>query len=744
MNVLLTTATMVGVLLGSAHLTCADSLALEKIERQIKQEPDYSKKPWYCLLVFGEKARTHIWLVLDDKTMYVDRNANGDLTEPGEMVLRKKRFVFDIGELFDSDGKSMGKLEVKSFPNGGPAELSFTLPNGWQQHVGFRVGYSNQRFRFSRKLQWAPIIHLNGPLQLKPFSAITVLPRKLDGHPEMATSFRIFLGTPGIGKATFAKYSCQAPAYKNGYRQITAEIEFKNRQHSPKKLKYQLSVKESPSGLLCKPINVPAEVAGGIAKITLSIPDWPGVQVKPCTIDGLVIGFPDDVAGIKEALKRTDKSVRYEIISAIQRFGDRSKETIELLVSQCSSEPFDAESIPIRTLKSWASDNKAIADLIVDFASADDSNLRAGAVAAIMAGVIRNDETLPIVISRATDPEVTVRVAAVYALREFPKHSSTTIPVLVKSLSDPNILVQLNTLGTLASLGRKSFAATARIVQLMDSGSKDVRQEAANAIIKIAPERIPEIITKVTASDSVATVAAFELEKLNGDVSSNKTSVTLVSTKTPPIAQLRLLRLLPDVKRLTIRHRMINSVSAELKHLKQLEYLELRLSQPTDELMPVIAELPALRELGLSGGTITDQGLQYVKNAKNLVRLSLGGNKITDAGLIHIRDLKKLKYLSLIETKTTDAGFVHLKHLHDLERLYLYHTKCTITTIEQIGHLQELRILGLRNTAIDDNAIPLIAKLKKLRVLFAEGSKITPEGVKMLKDQLPNCRVYLK
>src|SRR4029453_11953400 len=36
------------------------------------------------LLVFGPEAKTRVWLVVDGDDLYVDANANGDLTEAGE------------------------------------------------------------------------------------------------------------------------------------------------------------------------------------------------------------------------------------------------------------------------------------------------------------------------------------------------------------------------------------------------------------------------------------------------------------------------------------------------------------------------------------------------------------------------------------------------------------------------------------------------------------------------------------
>jgi RNA polymerase sigma factor (sigma-70 family) len=48
------------------------------------KEPRYQKEPRYALLVFGAKREQRVWMVLDGATLYVDRNGNGDLTEPGK------------------------------------------------------------------------------------------------------------------------------------------------------------------------------------------------------------------------------------------------------------------------------------------------------------------------------------------------------------------------------------------------------------------------------------------------------------------------------------------------------------------------------------------------------------------------------------------------------------------------------------------------------------------------------------
>src|SRR2546430_659994 len=71
--------------------TLAPAGDLAKIDRTLGKEPAYQSKPRYCLLVFGPEARFRVWLAFDGDTVYVDRNGNGDLAEPGERLEPAKK-----------------------------------------------------------------------------------------------------------------------------------------------------------------------------------------------------------------------------------------------------------------------------------------------------------------------------------------------------------------------------------------------------------------------------------------------------------------------------------------------------------------------------------------------------------------------------------------------------------------------------------------------------------------------------
>ena len=120
--------TLVACLILCSNAWTAD---LTRIERFIAKEPLYkTKAPEYCLLVFGPEAKTRVWLVRDGDTLYVDRNGNGDLTEPGEWTKQGRA----------SDGTHGFQIDELSLPDDPFPQNSSGL---WvyrnTQPMGFRI-----------------------------------------------------------------------------------------------------------------------------------------------------------------------------------------------------------------------------------------------------------------------------------------------------------------------------------------------------------------------------------------------------------------------------------------------------------------------------------------------------------------------------------------------------------------------------------------------------------------------------
>jgi hypothetical protein len=202
---------------------------LAKIERKIAKEPAYqTKTPKYCLLVFGLDAKTHVWLVQDGDTLYVDRNGNGDLTEEGKRVKIKQESkdyrAFEVGDLkidgMTHTGLTVSQMKASPESVGNDEEwerIKKSGPEPWMWWVRItaeraaddkrdlpkKVAYvingdGAGMLLFADKPQDAPIIHLNGPFTL------SLQDRKQRFIPGEKLMLQIGVGPQGVGPGTFA------------------------------------------------------------------------------------------------------------------------------------------------------------------------------------------------------------------------------------------------------------------------------------------------------------------------------------------------------------------------------------------------------------------------------------------------------------------------------------------------------------------------------------------------------------
>lgn len=217
---------------------------LAAIPRVLVREPAYrTRAPKYALLALGPRAEARVWLVWDGDVLYVDRNGDGDLTEPGKRVTAKPPeddedpwTTFPAGDL-SVGGKTHRGLRV-SFKSVGEdarafqvdlstafAELRGPAEEGGLifQTAGWQDG--DELLQFADRPADAPVLHFGGPLQVRlarwarvvesdpdePFrqEVNRLLPARMRRHP-LPPGFcgnkqiAAHVGTPGLGPATFA------------------------------------------------------------------------------------------------------------------------------------------------------------------------------------------------------------------------------------------------------------------------------------------------------------------------------------------------------------------------------------------------------------------------------------------------------------------------------------------------------------------------------------------------------------
>jgi hypothetical protein len=143
-----------------------------------------------------------VWVVIDGDTLYVDRNGSGDLTEAGKTVRRGGGGawkVFELGAIPDADGKGWQvRLQLRKFSDQ-HTRLIVRLNGKRLQFVGWDDA---DPFRFGDRPQDAPVIHLDGPLQVRLYGEA---PSFLAGQ---ASEIDVAIGTPGVGKGSFAAIQC--------------------------------------------------------------------------------------------------------------------------------------------------------------------------------------------------------------------------------------------------------------------------------------------------------------------------------------------------------------------------------------------------------------------------------------------------------------------------------------------------------------------------------------------------------
>jgi hypothetical protein len=221
--------------------TPAAAADLAALDRTIRKEPAYAGKPRYCLLVFGPEARDRVWLVHDGDVLYVDRNGNGDLTDPGEKVAaatdampKEDGYLFEVGDVTVGGrvhkGLSVGFMPLKRLAdNPGLAEIASIRAafkaDPTEVVVRLSVDVESARFQgpgigkratqmagyhdlggvlsFGPTPAKAPIIHFDGPLQI---AFCGELPETRVGR---GTDFVLAVGTPGSGGGTFAMLAYQ-------------------------------------------------------------------------------------------------------------------------------------------------------------------------------------------------------------------------------------------------------------------------------------------------------------------------------------------------------------------------------------------------------------------------------------------------------------------------------------------------------------------------------------------------------
>jgi len=223
---------------------------LTKIDRSIAKEPKYQAQPKYCLLVFGPEAKTRIWLVLDGDRLFVDTNGNGDLTGEGKCVRvttpNQNPASFEDVAILGSGGQTKNKLQLAVFTwfdvkqGKQVSRLEPCLSLAWRGRWYGAWGDEQSPLVFASRPQDAPVLHIDGPLQMgfEVRQEHALVKKGKDTY-----ELNVGVGTKGVGKGSFVHLKYWEDAVPKNVHP-TAELEFPNKDPGSAPVRVRFDLKQ--------------------------------------------------------------------------------------------------------------------------------------------------------------------------------------------------------------------------------------------------------------------------------------------------------------------------------------------------------------------------------------------------------------------------------------------------------------------------------------------------------------------
>ncbi len=135
-----------------------------------------------------------------------------------------------------------------------------------------------------------------------------------------------------------------------------------------------------------------------------------------------------------------------------------------------------------------------------------------------------------------------------------------------------------------------------------------------------------------------------------------------------------------------------------------------------------------LKRLSMRGSAMTDRGLEEIKHMENLEYLNLANTPITDNGLVQIIGLNKLKELDLSGDQVGSTAAYIIAKWPNLQVLSLNKTLVTDSIVIFLGQNKALKSLSVVDCKIGDAAIKGLSK-STLKELHLDGTLVTDKAL---------------
>ncbi len=116
---------------------------------------------------------------------------------------------------------------------------------------------------------------------------------------------------------------------------------------------------------------------------------------------------------------------------------------------------------------------------------------------------------------------------------------------------------------------------------------------------------------------------------------------------------------------------------------------------------------------------------------------------VTDLDIANLAGLDdKLRRINLSHTDLTDAMLKRLTRCEQLEQLRIASPRFTDEGLAVLAEMPRLRYLHLVGSPLADGAVPHLKRLTGLSALYLDGTEITLDGKRELRDALPDTHIH--
>lgn len=186
----------------------------------------------------------------------------------------------------------------------------------------------------------------------------------------------------------------------------------------------------------------------------------------------------------------------------------------------------------------------------------------------------------------------------------------------------------------------------------------------------------------------------------------------------------------------------IAGLDANQVHIASMMFTSAKPNENIDEAVALLADLPYLGHLELTGLNVTDEHMKTLTKLSRLNSVVLSQTQIGDEGAKLLSKLSKLDTLYIDETNITPVTMAVLAKQSKLKILDISGLDMT-DHLEPLLALENLDWLLFKNSTINTAAADNIAKLPKLSRLSIQGSKISPEDLDRIKSAKPSLTIDL-